>query len=61
MKVLNVEVNVETGVLDRIVYTLEHDGVIYYRVVKHYKSSSKVSTTCAVFLFLKISFYIYHI
>ena len=34
MKAVSVDVRVETGVLDRIVYTLEHDGVVYYRVVK---------------------------
>jgi len=34
MRVVSVGVRVETGVLDGIVYTLEHGGVTYYRVVK---------------------------
>jgi len=37
MKVLNVEVNVETEVLDGTVYTLKRDGVVYYGVVKPVK------------------------
>ena len=34
MRVLNVKVDVETRVLNYIKYELEHDGSVYYRVVK---------------------------